>query len=327
MTTTCEGRVSVLIITYNQAHFIRETIASVQAQTYPDVEIIVADDGSTDGSQTIIRELAALDPRIIPAMARHNRGIAANLNQGWRRCTGEFVAYLGGDDLMLPTKLERQVQFLRDNPDHVACVHDMEVFDSATNERLYLHSDRYGMHSGGVELELAPDWTLGLLGKQPKSLPSAQMVRASAMPSHGFDERLVFANDWLHGIEVLRQGDRGYIREVLGRYRRHATQVSQQVELGTEGFEEFLLVLAIVAARYPELAPRVKQTRDWLLFQRVLYDYDPPNLRAARASQFRVEAGLVRYVFMRAMRMVVRSARLLTLTKPLRRMIRRLRGE
>lgn len=324
--TMVEGRVSVIIITYNQAHFIRETVGSVQSQTYHDVEIVVADDGSTDDSQVIIRELAAADPRVVPALASQNRGIAANLNQGWRRCTGEFVAYLGGDDLMLPAKLARQVEFLRANRDHVACVHDMEVFDSSTGKRLYLHSERYGMHSGGIELELAPDWTLGLFGKQPKSLPSAQMVRASAMPPHGFDERLPLANDWLHGIEVLRHGKRGYLPEVLGRYRRHSGQVSHQPEVGTKGLEEFLLVLAIVAARYPELASHVKQTRDWLLFQRVLYDYDPAPLRADRARQFRIEAGLGRDLYLRAIRALVRNERLLTLTQPLRRLIRRLRG-
>jgi hypothetical protein len=201
-------------------------------------------------------------------------------------------------------------------------VHDVEAFDSDSGRRLYLHSERYGMHEGGVELELSSSWTLGLLGKQPKSLPSAQMARASAMPEHGFDERLPYANDWLHGLEVLRHGRRGYIREVLTRYRRHSAQVSSRGESDTEGLEEFLVVLAIVAARYPELAGRVKDVRNWLLFQRVLYRWDPVELRAARDLQLRVEAGWVGWIYTRLLRVLVSRSNLLSLSGPLRRGIK-----
>ena len=317
-----QGRVSVLVITYNQAHFVRDTLASVQAQEYPDLEIVVADDGSTDGTQDIIREFAARDARIVPVLAERNGGIARNLNAGLRHCSGEFVAYLGGDDLMLPGKISKQVAFLRAHPECVACVHDVEAFESDSGRRLYLHSERYGMHEGGIELELSSSWTLGLLGKQPKSLPSAQMVRASAMPTHGFDERLPYSNDWMHGLEVMRHGRRGYIREVLARYRRHPAQVSTRGELSTEGIEEFLIVLAIVAARYPDLAARAKDVRNWLLFQRVLYRWDPPALQRARERQLRVEAGWLRWAYTRVLRAVVGDSALLALTRPVRRALK-----
>ena len=313
------GRVSVLVITYNQAQFVRETIASVQQQEYPDLEIVVADDSSRDGTADSILELAAADARIVPVLADRNRGIAANWNAALRRCTGEFVAYLGGDDMMLPGKISKQVAYLRAHPECVVCVHDVEAFDSVSGRRLYLHSERHGMPEGGIELELSSSWTLGLLGKQPKSLQSAQMVRASAMPPHGFDERLPYANDWMHGLEVLRHGRRGYVREVLARYRRHPAQVSSRGELTTEGIEEFLVVLAVVAARYPDLAARVKDVRNWLLFQRVLFRWDPPALQAARERQLRVEAGWLRWMYARLLRSIVGNPALIAATRPLRR--------
>ena len=158
--------------------------------------------------------------------------------------------------------------------------------------------------------------------KQPKSLPSAQMARASAMPAHGFDERLPYANDWLHGLEVIRHGRRGYIREVLARYRRHSAQVSSRGELSTEGIEEFLIVLAIMAARYPDLAVRVKDVRSWLLFQRVLYRWDPPSLQAARDHQLRVEAGWLRWAYTRVLRLIVGDSALVAVTRPVRRAIK-----
>ena len=318
------GRVSALVLTYNQADLVRETLASVRAQTYPDLEIVVADDGSTDATPELIRAMAAEDPRIVPVLSTVNRGIPANFNAGLAHCTGEFVAYLGGDDLMLPTKIEKQAAFLRAHAECVVCVHDLEVFDSRTNERLYLHSERFGMHEGGVELELSTNFSFGLFGKQPKSLQSAQMVRASAMPAHGFDLRLRHLNDWLHGIEVLRHGRRGYLPEVLGRYRRHDRQESAQPERGTEVFEEFLVTLAIAAARYPELAPRVQRVRHWLLFQRALYRWDPPELRAARDRQVLKEAGLALWLYLLSARALFADNRLVSALRPLARAARAL---
>jgi glycosyltransferase involved in cell wall biosynthesis len=320
------GRVSVLIITYNQQRFVRETLASVQRQRWPDLEIVVADDGSTDGTADAIRQLAAGDPRIVPVLADRNRGIPSNFNAGLARCTGEFVAFLGGDDLMLPGKIETQVAHLRANPHQSSCVHDMEVFDDGTGERLYLHSERYGTPEGGVELELSTSWTFGLLGKQPKSLGSSQMVRAVAMPAHGFDTRLAHLNDWLHGIEVLRWGPRGYVREVLGRYRRHDRQVSWREESGTASLEELLMVLAIVTARYPDLASRADAVRKWLLFQRAFHRWDPPAMQADRDRQVRVEAGTLRWAYLVTTRALVADRRLLSAVRPLARALRALLG-
>jgi glycosyltransferase involved in cell wall biosynthesis len=316
------GRVSVLVLTYNQQDFVRDTIASIRSQTYRDLEIVVADDGSTDATPQLIQAAAAADARIVPVLSPANRGIPGNFNAGLARCTGEFIAYLGGDDLMLPTKIEKQVDFLRAHPECVVCVHDLEVFDSVTNRRLYFHSERFGMAEGGVELELSTNWSFGLLGKQPKSLQSAQMVRASAMPAHGFDERLRHLNDWLHGIEVLRAGRRGYVREVLGRYRRHDRQVSAQVDDGTSSFEEFLVALAIVAGRYPDLAPRTARVRRWLIFQRALYRWDRPERRKARERQLRIEAGLLPWIYMHVMRALLASRWVLGAARPIARALR-----
>lgn len=322
--TRAHGRVSVLVITYNQERFVRDTLASVQLQRYPDVEIVVADDGSTDGTADVIRQLASSDERIVPVLAERNRGIASNLNAGIARCTGEFVAYLGGDDLMLPGKIERQVAFLRAHPECAMCVHDMEVFEDGTNRRLYLHSERYGMPEGGIELEMGTGWTMGLLGTQPKSLPSAQMIRASALPDHGFDTRLRYLNDWLHGLEVLRAGRRGYVPEVLGRYRRHQRQVTSQTERRTEFLEEYLVGLGIIASRYPDLARRTKELRRWILFQRALHRWDPPDLRDARDRQVRVEAGVVRWCYLILLRLLLNRRLLLSAARPLLRALRAL---
>jgi glycosyltransferase involved in cell wall biosynthesis len=250
-------KVSVIIPVYNQREFIHETIDSVLAQTYRNMEIIVADDGSTDGTVAIIQEYGVKHPdRIIPVYSEKNTGIAANMNRGLRRHTGEFIAWLGGDDLMLPGKIREQVELLERRPDAAGCCHDAVVFNSETGKTLGLFSELYngkkGFREGGVELWFRSGY---------KMLPSTMMIRSSACPSHGFDERLVFANDWLFDIEVFRQGTCAVINEPLAKYRRHERNITVNPKTKARALEETLIVLGIVDARYPELHSFVKRRR------------------------------------------------------------------
>jgi glycosyltransferase involved in cell wall biosynthesis len=104
--------VSVVITTYNRANYVAETIESVARQTYTNVEIIVIDDGSTDDTSAIVERLAP-DVRYI---WQENSERGAARNHGLRLAKGEFIAFLDSDDLWLPTKLEREVEFLDANP-------------------------------------------------------------------------------------------------------------------------------------------------------------------------------------------------------------------
>lgn len=324
MRTLVPGKVSALITTYNHRAFIEEAVNSVLAQTYPNIEIVITDDCSTDGAQDIIRRLAREHPRIIPVLSDRNTGIAANVNRGLARCDGEFLTYLGGDDLMYPAKIEKQVAYMRAHPDAVVCYHDVEVFDSDTGLTLYRHGDIHEMKDGGVELELFTNWSFGRL---PKTIPSSHMVRASALPPHGFDERIHLWNDWLHGIEVLQHGWRGHIPEVLGRYRKHAGQITQAPGRHLlESFEEEMMALGLLAARYPKMARYVRRRRTWILAQSILYELDEPSLRSWRERQLRLEAGVWPWLYVMVGRFLLRHRRFLRLTGPVRDIARRLLG-
>lgn len=110
--------VSVVIPSYNHAPFVKEAIASVLDQSIPDFEIVITDDGSTDGTVAAIREIQ--DSRIDLHVFKNNRGAAAALNASIERSRGEFICYLSSDDKFLPDKLEKQIDFLRENPDVAA---------------------------------------------------------------------------------------------------------------------------------------------------------------------------------------------------------------
>jgi glycosyltransferase involved in cell wall biosynthesis len=186
---------------YNGEQFLAEAVQSVLAQSFTDFELLISDDGSTDGSPALARSLAERDPsRIRVIEGERNQGKPFALNRALAIRRGELIAWLDGDDVMLPDKLERQVRVLDANPDAVGCSHDAEMFDSDSGAVIGLFSrvaNGAPLRSGGIEMWFDPTY---------KMLPSATMIRSSACPPAGFDERLTFTNDWLFDIEVFRHG-------------------------------------------------------------------------------------------------------------------------
>jgi len=105
--------VSVIMAAHDAEAFIAETIASVQAQTLGDWELLVADDASSDRTTAIVAAAAAEDPRIRLIRLEPNGGVARARNEALAAAQGRFIAFLDSDDLWLPQKLERQVAFMQ----------------------------------------------------------------------------------------------------------------------------------------------------------------------------------------------------------------------
>jgi teichuronic acid biosynthesis glycosyltransferase TuaG len=101
--------ISVIMPVYNSEHTLEEALCSAMAQSWQDLEILVLDDGSTDGSRRIARELADLDDRIRLLPNEKNRGVEATRNRGLDLARGEWIAFLDADDAWLPDKLEKQM--------------------------------------------------------------------------------------------------------------------------------------------------------------------------------------------------------------------------
>lgn len=109
------GLVSIVTPAYNCADFIRETIASVQAQTYTNWEMVIVDDCSTDNTRAVVEDCAKEDPRVRYLCLEQNSGAAVARTTAMREARGEYIAFLDSDDLWKPEKLERQLAFMRDN--------------------------------------------------------------------------------------------------------------------------------------------------------------------------------------------------------------------
>ncbi len=102
-------QVTVIMPAYNAEKFIEETIASVQAQTFSDWELIVLDDGSKDETVKCVEKLASEDPRITILQNEKNMGVAKTRNRGIEMARGEYIALLDSDDVWYPEKLEQQL--------------------------------------------------------------------------------------------------------------------------------------------------------------------------------------------------------------------------
>ena len=103
--------VSIITPSWNVAPLIGETIASVQAQTFRDWELLIADDCSTDQTAAVVESHAASDPRIKLIRQPRNGGPALARQAAIEQAQGRFIAFLDSDDLWLPAKLERQIAF------------------------------------------------------------------------------------------------------------------------------------------------------------------------------------------------------------------------
>lgn len=106
--------VSIITPVYNAARFVRETISSVQAQTYTDWEMLLVDDGSSDDSWMIIAEIAAMDKRLRLIRLEKNSGAAVARNTAIKEARGRYIAFLDADDKWVPEKLSRQIAFMQE---------------------------------------------------------------------------------------------------------------------------------------------------------------------------------------------------------------------
>ncbi len=122
-----EGLVSIIMPSYNTAKYIAKSIQSVLNQTYKDWELLIVDDCSTDNTDEVVKPFL-VDSRIKFFKNEHNSGAAVSRNKAMREAQGEWLAFLDSDDLWLPSKLEKQLKFMKDN-DCVFSYHEYDKID------------------------------------------------------------------------------------------------------------------------------------------------------------------------------------------------------
>jgi glycosyltransferase involved in cell wall biosynthesis len=214
--TKLVGRVSVLIPTYNRAHLIRNAVDSVLAQTYSDLEIIVIDDGSADGTAAVMAEYLKPTNTFsdrIRFLQQENKGKSVALNNAFSKATGEWIAFLDSDDAWLPEKIEWQFRALQTYPECGACFTDCQ-FETDDN-------------SAKVNFPFPePAGSEVVLGKLPGSLRSLAespcgsiitfLCRADLFRKiGGFDPLLRFTEDYDFIFRLAAETDFCYVNKPL----------------------------------------------------------------------------------------------------------------
>lgn len=126
--------VSIIIPVYNKASFVRDTLDSALNQTYPNLEIIVVNDGSTDGSLEILKDYAGQYPDRIKLIDAVNQGVSAATNLGIRASKGEYIQFLDADDILSQDKIDRQLKMLQGKDYQVMASCEWQNFTGSISE-------------------------------------------------------------------------------------------------------------------------------------------------------------------------------------------------
>ena len=208
--------ISVCMPVYNAERYLTEAVDSVLAQTFGDFELIMVDDGSTDGSREILNHYAATDPRV-RMIRRPNIGVTKTLNECLQLARGEFIARMDGDDVCLPERFELQVNYLRSHPDVVLAGTAYDLIDGAG--RLLRHVTQ--------PEDDKPLQEICLSGRTPICHPSAMMRRAPALKVGGYDETFAVAQDLDLWLRLGEQGKMACLPQTLLKYRLHDKSISE----------------------------------------------------------------------------------------------------
>lgn len=239
--------VSAIVPTFNRADLIAETLESIVNQTFDDWECIVVDDGSTDGTRSIVEEFVIRDPRF-RYVWQENSSAANARNRGIRIAAGEYIAFLDSDDLICPDKLEWQVATLQRDSEAVLVYGDTFHFRNGNLADGYLYLERVANKPQGWAFE-------SLL---TCSSIYAPLVRTACLRQlGGFDTTLASAEDWDMWLRLSKCGKILYEPRLSLYYRLHDGNKTNQV------YRNYCCAWRVAQKHLPDL-PLSQRFRAWL---------------------------------------------------------------
>ena len=221
--TRFQPTVSAVIPVYNGARFLVEAIESVYSQTIPLHQVIVIDDGSTDGTEAILERLEGRLPATFSWISKENGGEGSARNAGLEVANGDLVAFLDHDDVWHPTKLAKQLAHFEAEPRLSVTFTGLRRIDRAGASVV-----QHEAWSSEPDVVLEKLMRSSIVGP-----PSTVLIRRAALDQvPRFDEGLALGCDWLMWLSIAAAGMRiGYLADALVDYRWHGGNMSRSERL------------------------------------------------------------------------------------------------
>jgi len=202
--------VSVIIPVYNGASCLKRAVISVQKSSFKNFEIILVNDGSTDQSKSICLQLQKENQNIRTYSFKKNKGLSRTLNFAINKASGKYIARLNQDDLMLPTRLKKQTDFLEKNPDYVMVGGALELFNEKGKnfEKLFLPLKDKAIRKNWLYLNSFAD-------------PAVMYVKEAVLKTGGYKQKYYPADDFHLWYRIGNLGKLANLNQVVTRMKIH----------------------------------------------------------------------------------------------------------
>lgn len=304
--------VSVLIPAYNHENYIQETIESIINQTYPNIELIILDDGSKDKTWEKITELKPkCKNRFVKSHfeTKQNEGTCMTLNKLLKLSSGEFVYIIASDDLTKPQAIEKEVKFLQNNPDYALAVGDNEYVDSMGKQIFRtqkaftsnIKNAKYKTVKEFFSSKLKIDFLSDDFGSyktlyKENYIPNGYLIRKNIFETIGnFTKNAPLEDFWLM-LQISKYKKMKYIDEILFSYRIHDTNTignstrMRELTTKTRNYEQKLLEKYLTNHKNDEL---LKIYNEGICYYQtgipnilMLYKYQKINTRTLKVEIF-----------------------------------------
>lgn len=236
--------VSIAMTVYNCEKFISNAIDSVLSQDYPNIEIVLSDDVSTDNTISVIKKYIKQYPsKICLLTAKKNVGAVENWFKCVSNCKGKYIVGLSGDDELYASAISKQVNIMENDTEIAICYGDVSVFHVPSNREIYRLSQKAPSESGGIEVALSNSIyyspTMMFQSKFTPKENSFKMVRHAA--DLAFYKEIMILSDSNSKIY--------YLPEILYKYKRHEANLTVS---GFEYHKEHIEAIKILQKKYPD---------------------------------------------------------------------------
>lgn len=220
--------VSVIVPAFNAQDYIQETLDSILAQTYPNLEVIVVDDGSTDHTAQIVESYGS---RVFYIIQDNSGGASVPRNTGIKKSTGEFLCFIDADDIMVPNRIEHQVDFMNKHPDVGLVFSDYRNFN---NDGIFSKTHFQTCPNLWTCLknsdQLVLDQACLYLAKENFGISGSFMIARNLLDFvPGFEPSLKACEDFYFYFQLARHTSVGLINEVGMLRRLHGSNMSDNL--------------------------------------------------------------------------------------------------